>query len=89
MGTHFLFHSNLYIDPKKIRQLPKYYQEILSKWSSNLSVPPTISSTTTSQIIWYNKHILFDEKSFYNTTLADKGINHVRQLFHTNGAMKP
>ena len=31
LGKQFLFHSNLYIDPKKIRQFPKYYQEILSK----------------------------------------------------------
>ena len=28
-------------------------------------------------------------KSFYNTTLADKGINHVGQLFDTNDAIKP
>ena len=40
-------------------------------------------------MIWYNKHILVDKKSFYNTTLADKRINHVGQLFDTNGAMKP
>ena len=31
LGKHFLFHSNLYIDRNKIRQFPKYYQEILSK----------------------------------------------------------
>ena len=50
---HFLFRYNLYINPKKIRQFPKYYQEILSKWSSNLLVPPETSSTTaTAQIIW-------------------------------------
>ena len=29
------------------------------------------------------------KRSFYNTSLADKGINHVGQLFDTNGAMKP
>ena len=56
LGKHFLFHSNLYIDPKKIRQCSKYYQDISSKWSSNLSVPPKTSSTIASQIIWYNKH---------------------------------
>ena len=28
------------------------------------------------------------KRSFYNTTLTDKGINHVGQLFDTNGAMK-
>ena len=79
------------MDPKKIRQSPKYYQEILLKCSSNLSVPPTAYKTsfiTASQIIWYNKHIFVDKRSYYNTTLADKGINHVGQLFDTNGAMR-
>ena len=89
LGKHFLIHSNLYIDPKKIRQFPKYYQDIISKWNSNLSVPPKTSSTIASQIIWYNKHILVDKRPFYNTTLADKRINHVGQLFDTNCAMKP
>ena len=56
----FLFHSNLYIDPTKIRQFLRYYQEILSKWNSNLSVPPKTSSAIASQIIWYNKDILVD-----------------------------
>ena len=88
LGRHFLFHSNLYMDPKRIRQFPKYNQEI-SKWSSNLLVPPKASCTVASQIIWYNKHILVDKRSYCSTTLADKGINHVRQLFDTNGAMKP
>ena len=79
------------MDPKKIRQFPKYCQEILLKCSSNLSVPPTAYKTSfiiASQIIWYNKHILVDKRSYYNTTLADKGINHVGQLFDTNGAMR-
>ena len=35
------------------------------------------SSTIASQIIWYNKHILVDKRSFYNITLVDKGINHL------------
>ena len=50
---HFLFHSNLFIDSKKNRQFPKYYQQVLSKWGINLSVPPWISSSIASQIIWY------------------------------------
>ena len=45
--------------------------------------------TIASQIIWYNEHILVDKRSFYNTILADKGINHVGQIFNTDGAMKP
>ena len=89
MRNHFLCYSNSYIDPKKIKQFPKYYQEILSKWSCNLSAPQLkTSSTTASQIIWYNKQLLVDKRSFHDTTLADKGINHVGQLFDTNDAMK-
>ena len=26
LRKHILFHSNLYLDPKKIRQFPKYYR---------------------------------------------------------------
>ena len=32
---------------------------------------------------------MVDKRSFYNSTLADKGINQEGQLFDTNGAMKP
>ena len=62
LAKHFLFHSN------------SYYQEILLKWNSNLSVPPRTSSTIASQIIWYNNHILVDKRFFYNS-------NHAGQLF--------
>ena len=93
LGKHFLFRSNVYIDPKKIRQFPKYCQEI-SKSSSNLSVPSKTSSNIASEIIWHNKHMLVDKMSFYNTTggrkelRLDQGINHVGQFLDTNGAMK-
>ena len=63
----FSFHSNLYIDSKKIRQFLKYHEEILSNWSSNVSVSPKTSSTKTtiaSYIIWYNKYTLVDKRVF-------------------------
>ena len=41
-----------------------------------------------SQIIWYNKHILLDKRSFYDTTLPDQGTNHEEQLYDTNVAIK-
>ena len=61
----FSFHSNLYIDSKKIRQFLKYYEEILSNWSSNVSVSPKTSPTKTtiaSYTIWYNKYTLVDKR---------------------------
>ena len=47
-----------------------------------------ISSTIASQIIWYNKDILFDKTSFNQINQADKGINQAGQLFDTNGALR-
>ena len=85
LGKHFLFHSTLYIDLKKIRQFPEYYQEILSKWNMNLSVLPMTSSTIASQM--HSKHTVVNKRSFHNTALANKGINHVGQLVDTNDAM--
>ena len=56
LGKHFLFHCNMHIDPKKIGQFPKYYQEILPIWSSNLSVPPKTSQIfRTIKIFWLIK----------------------------------
>lgn len=52
-------------------------------------IPPKEPSTIASQPILYNKNILFYERSFYNTILTGKVINHIRLLLDTNGEMKP
>lgn len=52
-------------------------------------IPPKEPSTIASQPILYNKNILFYERSFYNTILTGKVINHIRLLFDTNSEMKP
>ena len=49
---------------------------------------PNIPSTITSQVIWFNKHIKIDNKSLCNNSLANQGINHVRQHFNENGMAK-
>ena len=33
--------------------------------------------------------MLVDKRSFYNTALADNGINHLGPVFDTNGGIKP
>ena len=65
--------------------IKKYYQNGAAVYQYRLRLHLTIAS----EIIWYNKHILFDKRSFYNTALVDKGINHLGQLFDTISAMKP
>ena len=49
---------------------------------------PNIRSTITSQVIWFNKHIKIDNKSLCNNSLANQGINHVRQLFNEKDMTK-
>ena len=49
---------------------------------------PNITSTITSQVIWFNKHIKIDNKSLCNNSLVNQGINHVGQLFNENGMTK-
>ena len=88
LGKKFLFYSNLDVNPKQIKHFRQYYQEIFRKWSCNLSVSPNIPSTTTSQVIWFNKHIKIDNKSLLNNSLANQCVNHVGQLFKGNGMTK-
>ena len=85
LGKKFLFRFNLGISPKQINHFPQCHQEIFRKWSSGLSVSPSIPSTITSQVIWFNKHIKIDNKSLCNNSLANQSINHVEQLFKENG----
>ena len=88
LGENFLFHSNLDLNSKQINHFPQNYQEIFRKWSSNLSVLPNISSTITSRVIWFNKHIKIDNKSLCNNSLANQGISHIGQLFKENDMTK-
>ena len=88
LGKKFLFHFNLDVNPKQINHFPQYYQEILRKGSSNLSVSPNIPSTINLQVIWFNKHIKIDNKSLCNNSLANQGINHVGRFFNGNGMAK-
>ena len=85
LGKKFLFHSNLDLNTKQINHYAQCYQEIFRKWSRNLSVSPSIPSTITSQVIWFNKHIKIDNKSLCNSSLVNQGINHVGQLFNEDG----
>ena len=79
LGKKFLFHSNLDINPKQVNHFPQY-QEIFRKWSSNLSVLPNITSAITSQVIWFNKHMI-DNKSLCNNSLANQGFLPCRTTF--------
>ena len=88
LGRDFIFHSNLSINPNKIKEFPTYYQDILIKWEKIFSSLPSLSSSVASQCLWHNKYIKIDDKTIFSSSLFAKGINFVGQLFQNNQQIK-
>ena len=88
LGKNFKFHSNLDISHSVLCKFPKFYKEILIRWSKHLSSPATLPSTVAWQFIWYNKHIQIDNKSIYLYKFSNRNLNFVGQLFDTDGKFK-
>ena len=57
LGKNFIFHSNLSINPNKIKEFLTYYQDILIKWEKHFSSFPSLPSPVASQCLWHNKYI--------------------------------
>ena len=88
LGKNFIFHSNLSINPNKIKEFPTYYQDILIKWEKNFSSLPSLPSSVASQCLWHNKYIKIDDKTIFSSSLSAKGINFIGQLFQNNQQIK-
>ena len=69
----------------RLRKFPKYYQEMLYKWGQFLSSFPNLPSAIISQFIWLNKKIQIDETHVFSSSLSDKSLNFVGQLFDRDG----
>ena len=88
LGKNFIFHSNLSINPNKIKEFPTYYQNILIKWEIFFSSLPSLPSSVASQCLWHNKYIKIDNKTIFSFSLSAKGINFIGQLFQNNQQIK-
>ena len=88
LGKNFIFHSNLSINPNKIKEFPTYYQDILIKWEKNFSSLPSLPSSVASQCLWHNKYIKIDDKTIFSSSLSAKGIIFAGQLFQNNQQIK-
>ena len=84
-GKNFKFYPNLDFIPLEI--FPKYYQEIIYRWSKYLSSPPSLPSSIASQFLWLNKDIQIDNKCVIFSNFSNKGINFVGQLFDSDGKL--
>ena len=54
-GINVKFHPNLNLREFSLMIFPKYYQEIIHRWSKYLSSPTSLLSSIASPIIWLNK----------------------------------
>ena len=88
LGKNFIFHSNLSINPNKIKEFSTYYQDIFIKWEKHFSSSPSLPSSVASQCLWHNKYIKIDDKIIFNSSLSPKGINFVGQFFQNNQQIK-
>ena len=84
LGRNFFFHSNLSINPNKIKKFPTYYQDILIKWEKHFSFLQFLPSPVASQCLCHNKYIKIDDKTIFSSSLSAKGINLAGQLFQNN-----
>ena len=87
-AKNFIFHSNLSINPNKIKEFPTYYQDILIKWEKRFSSFPSLPSSVASQGLCHNKYIKIDDKTIFCSSLSAKGINFVGKLFENNQQIK-
>ena len=84
----FKFHSNLDLRKSCLRKFPIYYQEMLYKWGKFLFSSPNLPSAIISQFIWFNKKIQIYKTRVFFSSLSDKGLNFVGQLFNWDGKFK-
>ena len=83
---NFKFHSSLDLRKSRLRKFPKYYPEMLYKSGKFLSSFLNLHSTIISQFIWFNKKIQIDKTHVFFSSLSDKGLNFVDQLFDRTGS---
>ena len=87
-GKNFLFHPNLPFNLSLVDSFPEFYKQILINWSpyfvSNSEVPSCIQSN----YLWYNRHLLTDNRPVYLRSFADKNINFLGNLLDGLGNLK-
>ena len=74
---NFKCHSNLEISCHRVKQFPSCYQNFLKIWGTITYVPPSLPLIIVTQILWYNKYIKIDSKTFCKPKIARKSLNFI------------
>ena len=70
-------HSNLSFNLAFVDSFPEFYKQIFINWSSYFVSNSEVSSCIQFNFLWYNKHILIDNKPVYLSSFHDKNINFI------------
>ena len=87
-GKNFHFHPNLSFNLSLVDSFPEFYKQKLINWSnyfaSNFEVPSCIQSN----FLWYNKHLLIDNRPVYLQSSTGKNVNFPDNLLDDSGNFK-
>ena len=86
VGGTKIFHSNLSMSRechKRLTSLPTFYKQLIEFWELTSIGICDEPSFILNQSVWNNKHITKSGSPLYDTTLSNKGINYIKDIFNT------
>ena len=92
-GINLLLNCNYNISTIDNKNIPIFYKEILQAWEKirycttlkDIDIMNNESIDVLNQIVWHNKHILFNKHSLFYKEWYDSGIVYLGDLVRANG----
>ena len=85
VGGTLLFQCNYDLKLLDLKNLSVFYKDVLAVWQELNSKDPRNANEYKQEIIWNNRFIKIDGKSFYYRPWANKGILKISDLLNTHG----
>ena len=87
-GKNFHFHPNLSFNSSLVDSFPEFYKVILINWRTYFVSYSEVPSCIQSNYLWYNRHLLIDNRPVYLQSFADKNVNFLDNLLDGSGNSK-
>ena len=71
-----------------VNSFPELYKQILINWSTYFVSNSEVPSCIQSDYLWYNRHLLIDNRPVYLQSFADKNVNFLDNLLDGSGNFK-
>ena len=87
-NNEIICHRNLAFDQTVLNQIngiPVFYVDLLECWSELTNSLPEDVNMILTESVRFNRHILIDNRSVFNSSLSTLGINTVCDLYNADG----